>query len=512
MQHSYRIPARRGRRLAPGLWYSDLYHFMPLALKADVSAHPRKAREAWLQSVDLEDRDERLFELETRLKALDRFFNVDNLPINTNESLISRDFSIEIRAASAACREVSRIARYLLREEASAFTFRSYIENKMLADRARDTFNAKHVAQESPAESLYLLGAAFQNFADMGHAFTRLNTVSYPLFVGFGQMVSREIAANRFFNPMADDQFHPSQDKMRNQVVAQVVRNVSDKEIKKELSIALLAFFRLMRYLEYIDTESEKRDELRNSLLIFALIHSESRALIHFLEKEIPQRLAKVRGRKRTVAFVEVADSLAFQFGMEIRKVYQQILRDLLGSGSLARLRSAVSSAAGILRNFYEQSIVLIVQTFETGVQGRQIFPGFVSKVEQSVRLREDIWVLNKLCDYVEQKLAGETLTAPEFQAAITPLSEFIDYFMGLSFKFVRYSDHDEMERFFILVKSSNAALAENSLKLADFRKKVGYFNRFVETTLGHIRHRQELQDVPLDSDHARRLLDQYLA
>ena len=485
---------------------------MPAVLKFDAIVHPRKAREAWLASLDLPDRDERLFELETKLKALDRFFNIDNLPINPQDQLITRDFSVEIRAASSFCRDISRLARYLLREEAGAFTFRSYIERQMTSDRTRDAFNAKHVAQETPAESMYLLGAAFQNLADMGQAFTRLNAVSYPLFVAFGQMVSREIAGNRFFNPLADDPFHPSQDKMRNQVVARVVREAGDKELKRELSIALLGFFRLLRYLDFIDVESEKRDDLRASLLVFALIHSESRALIHFLEKEVPQRLAKVRNRKKTILFVEAADSLAFQFSMEMRKVYQQILRDLLGSGSLARLRSAVNSAAGIMRNFCEQSVVLVVQTFEPTVRGRELFPGFVSKVEQSVRLREDIWVLNKLCDYVEQQLAKEPLSPDEFEEAVRPLSEFVDYFMGLSFKFVRYSDHDEMERFFILVKSSTKALAENALKLADFRKKVNYFNRFVETTLGHIRHRQELQDLPLDSDHARRLLDQYLA
>ena len=68
---------------------------MPAVLKFDAALHPRKAREAWLAALDLPDRDERLFELETKLKALDRFFNIDNLPINPQDQLITRDFSVE---------------------------------------------------------------------------------------------------------------------------------------------------------------------------------------------------------------------------------------------------------------------------------------------------------------------------------------------------------------------------------------------------------------------------------
>jgi hypothetical protein len=482
-----------------------------IALRTETPASTRRQREEWLRTLDLADRNEAIFELETTLKALDRFFNIENLPINPQEQIIARDFSIETRIVAGACRNVSRLARHLLREEASAFTFRSYIENRMMSDRARDAFNAEHVAQDNPAESLYLLGASFQNIADMAHALTRLNSVSYPLFVAMGQMVSRSIASNRFFNPMAGDHFHPSHDKMRNPTVAQIVRGIGDRELRKHVSITLLAFFRLMRYLDFIDWESEKRDELRASLLMLGLVQSESRSLIHYLEKEIPATLGKARNRKNTELFLDIADSLSFQFSMELRKVYQHILRDLLGTGSVPRLRSAVSSAVGIMRNFLEQSVVLIVQTYEPTVKGRTIFSGFVSKVEQSVRLREDIWVMNKICDFVEQKIAKPDLSAEAFDLALRPLSDFVDYFMGLSFKFVRYSDHDEMERFFLLVRSLSAAAAENPHKLQDFRKKINYFNRFVETTLGHIRHRQELQDMPLDTDHARRLLEQFI-
>ncbi len=481
------------------------------ALQYDDETEFRRLRDRWLAGIDVENKLEHLFELESALKALDRFFNIENLPILRTEQVISRDFSIEIRVIAKACRDIARLARILLKEEAGAFTFQSYLENSILGDRARDAFTTRHLNQENPAESLYVLGAAFQNFADTTEALTRLNTVSFALFESVGQLISRAIAMNRFFNPMAGDHFDPAHDKMKSAPVAKVVRGIGDRDLRRHVSISVLALFRLLRYLDTIEHDTDKRDELRQALLMLALVHSESRMLIHFFENESPAGLRDSSAKGEAKQFVELADSLAFQFDMELRKVFRHVLRDALGNGSVARVRSSVTSAIGILRNFFEQSIVLIIQSFDEATRGRQIFPGFVSKVEQSTRLREDIWVLNKICDSVEQSLSNDAIRPAQFLEALQPLNQFVDYFLNLSFKFVRHSDHDEFERFFMYLKSIDFSAGENAHKLADFRKRIGYFNRFVETTLGHIRHRQELQDLPLDTDHARAAVDQFL-
>ncbi len=470
-------------------------------------------RELWIRDLEAPDWEERLFELEMTLKALDRFFNLHNLPLNAADTVIQRDFSIEMRVVSAACRQVALIARYLLKEDSSAFTFQSYVERRMLSDHVRDAQITDHLAQADPSESLFLLGESFQNLADVTEALTRLNAVSYPVFFSTGQMVSRTIAANRFFNPMAGDHFHPAHDRMRSSAVNAVVKKIAEKELRREVSITLLAMFRLLRYLSFVDDEAENVDELRYAGLIFALVNSEARMLIHHMEKEAPEELAVLRhsGSEEAAVFLDTIDSLAFQCGMELRKVFHQILRDLISSSSVSKLRAVVSSAAGVLRNFFEQAIVVVVQTFEPTVQGRTIFPDFVSKLEQSLRLREDLWVLNKVCDATEQALTRENLTKSQVLEALRPLTDFTDYFTNLSFACIRYADHDEFERFFTMVQTTGSDVASTPKRLDDFRRKIDYFNRFVETTLGHVRHRQELRDIPLDSENAERLLDQFL-
>ncbi len=471
----------------------------------------RQMREAWMASLDVSNREERFFGLDMQLKALDRFFNLDNQPITQTDSVISRDFSHEVRVVAVAAARIARQARALLREDSNAFTFRSYIEHRMLGDRVRDLFIEEQLRQSTPAESLFLLGESFQNIADVAQALTRLNTVSFPLFSSLGQMISRTISANRFFNPMAGDVFRPEIDRLRSPLVAELVRGIADQRLRKQVTITMLAFFRLLRYLEQIDVDADQRDEVQQAVLVFALIHSETRMLVQYLEKEIPELLAGAEDRPHAEDFQAAADSLAFQCTMEMRKVFQQVLREALSVTNTLKLRGTMAAGAGVLRNFFEQAIIVVVQVFAPQTAGRDVFPGFVSKREQSLRLREDLWVLNKLCDAVEQQILKDGLTAAEFGAAIAPLRQFLSYFQNLSFKFVRYSDHDELERFFMVAQSLTDQTAENLGKLNDFRKKLNYFNRFVETTLGHVRHREELRDLPLDTEHAQRLLDQFL-
>lgn len=483
-----------------------------LAIKNEPeSISPASERERWIESLNLPEWEEKLFRLEVSLKALDRFFNLENLPITQVESVITRDFSTEMRVVAGGCREVALAARAFLKHEANALTFASYIENKMLGDRARDQFLLRHVAQNTPAESLFLLAEAFQNCADIAQALTRLNTIAYPIFTAMGQTIGRIMATNRFFNPIEGEPFNKGRDRIKVPTVAQVVRDIADKDLRKQVSIALLELFRLLRYVQMIDWESDRRDDLRSNALLFALIHSEMRAFAHYLEKEAPKALQRTRGRKQTGVFLDAVDSLAFQCKMEIKKVFQHTLRDMLMVPNLSKLRGMVSAAAGILRNFLEQSVILIVQTFEPAVNGRAVFPDFVSKIEQSVRLREDLWVLSKLCDAAEQRLARTVVESADVAWAVGLLSDFIAYFSNLGFKFVRYSDHDEFESFFAFVQSTSPEVASNTHRVADLKRRIHTFNRFVETTLGLIRQRGELRDIPLDSDHARHLLDQFL-
>ena len=56
-------------------------------------------RERWLRTLAIDGREEVLFEFEMLLRGLERYFNVHNLPIESQQDVMSRDYREEMRTA-----------------------------------------------------------------------------------------------------------------------------------------------------------------------------------------------------------------------------------------------------------------------------------------------------------------------------------------------------------------------------------------------------------------------------
>jgi len=463
-----------------------------------------RERERFLDGLKVENKDDVLFELEMLLKALDRFFNPDNLPISNIDDIVSRNFAHEIRIVKHGVdRAIFLIKSLIPLEESSAIYFRNYVERELLQDYARDILEEKSLSQETPGESLPLLCLAFLNISEILSALCQRRYVGHTLFHNMGQILGREIAMNRWFNPFKFRAFLPRFDRITNPKILRVVKSVKDEEIKRNISIIFLAFYRLLRELHYIHSEAEDKEALKSSLLIFSLVHSEAKAINLFLEKELPFNL-RVGGKPRSEKIIKVvlseADSVSFQLGMELKKLFKQILKDVTEAGSLTKLKSAIDSSKGILTNFFQQAIVTFAHALDERVVGKDIFSDYISKLEQSLRLREDIWLFNKILENAETTMDGKTIKA---------IKDFIIYFQSLAFPLVRYSDHDDFQRFCDSVSSYGSEVVGD--KLAELKKTIQHFRIFLETTLGHINNRSELAGVPLDETHARNLFSQFL-
>jgi hypothetical protein len=161
-----------------------------------------RERERFLDGLKVEKKDEVLFELEMLLRALDRFFNPDNLPISNIDDIVSRNFAHEMRIVKHGVdRAIFLIKSLIPLEESSAIYFRSYVERELLHDYARDILEEKSLSQETPGESLPLLCLSFVNISEILSALCQRKHADHTLFHSMGQLLSREIAMNRWFNP-----------------------------------------------------------------------------------------------------------------------------------------------------------------------------------------------------------------------------------------------------------------------------------------------------------------------
>lgn len=474
-----------------------------------------RERERFLDNLKVESKDESLFELEMLLKALDRFFNLDNLPLSNIEEAVSRNFAAELRIVRFGIERAVFLSKSLLPSEySSAIYFQSYVERELLQDYARDLLVEKSLGQKTPAEGLSFLCLTLLNISEIIGALILQRHLSYNLFHSVGQILSRGIAMNRWFNPFKLQTFSPRFDRITNPKILRAVNSLKDDEVKRNTSIALLAFFRLLHELQFVRNEAEDKETLKSSLLIFSLVHSEAKALKAYLEKDLPFNL-KVGGKPKSEKVIREilssADSISFQLGMEIKKLFKQVLKESSEIASLLKLRSAIDSAKGVLVNFFHQAIVTLANILDGRIQGKDIFPDYISKFEQSVRLREDIWLFHAILEEAEASLDGRQKDSKPPDVLLKALKDFVSYFQSLGFALVRYSDHEEFQRFFETVNSYSEDDLKNKNKLLDLRRTMHHFQIFLGTTLGHIKNRGELTEAPFDEAHGRELLAQFI-
>lgn len=471
---------------------------------------PRAAeREEWLNRIKVADKYRMVFELEILLKGLDRFFNVENLPLANMEQVITLNFVDEIEIILQFVDRVVELSGILLdasRQE--DYQFRYYVETKLLGDYERSRWREAVLEQKNPEVSLFVLYSTFLNLREILRGLSQLKKIPYTMFFNAGNLISREMLGNRYFNPSRPVEFRPEFDKINNKKIGAVIRAIADPQLQRNVSIVVLAFNRLLSYLRFVDPRSESVEDLKSSLLFFALIHSESKYLMEFMEKNLRKRLGECADSRNGV-FSETCDSLSFQLQMELKKIHAGELLNLAKLKKLEPVKTAVENSHGILMNFFQQSVIQILKTFEPALTGEEIFPIFISRRRQSLKLREDLAVFQSLMEKFEE-ITETTEAGMKLDTYLKYLilqKGFIARMRRETMPLMRYHDLVEFEKYFKFVEGLSLDDLHVMDKLDKFKMESKFFKILVETTLGHIDNRAELQGEPLDTAKVERRL-----
>jgi hypothetical protein len=187
---------------------------------------------------------------------------------------------------------------------------------------------------------------------------------------------------------------------------------------------------------------------------------------------------------------------------MESKRVYQQELKDIFEYESPSQLRGKIENSHGILKNLIEHTIINLAQHWRPNIKGETIFTAFVTKTEQSVKLRENIYVLSRVLMLLEESVDDSV----ESVKMLRSLKICMEYFEKTTFKLLRYDDYEEFQAFFV-----EALAYEMNEDFKKFLTRCQYFIVFLDTTLRHIENRAELKEIPLEVDRSEDVVRQFL-
>jgi hypothetical protein len=456
----------------------------------------REGMEDWVSNSKMAQRP--LFsELDVLLRALDRFFNIENLTYST-EDLTVKNFQDELITARDAILRILAVLEVVIPESRkNAYWFQKFTETKFLTTRRRDAFRENLYKQDTPEKGLYLLYDSFINMKGIISDLIRTGSISYMGFTNIGHMISKDIRENNYFNPFGRE-LDPEYDVISHPVISEIVKSIKQRDVRKHISIIYIYLYRFVRYMSFIDITLQRTVSLNCSLITLILLRAEIRSLQGYIEKAI----RKVQNPEMEM----LLKAIAYGFSMETRRVFFQELKDIHRKKASPQFRGKIENSYGILKNLTEQSIVQMTQFFRPEIKGEEIFSSFVTKVEQSVRLREDVYVLHRLLLLLESKAGKPAVRFKVFES----LRKYMLYFEGFTYRLLR---HDDYEEFFLFFNEINSVRKEQ-VQAADFSKimeRVAHFKIYLETTLRHIANRAELSDRPLDMEKVQALLKEYV-
>ena len=253
-----------------------------------------------------------------------------------------------------------------------------------------------------------------------------------------------------------------------------LARRLKPDELGEDMGVVFDGFGSLLEHLRFVEVSLVGDAHLKRLLPVFALVHEETRALLDFIEA----RALRVEGVEPKVR--ELLDGTAYAVRMELRKAFEYELAGVCSLRQTPQVYSKLETANGLLRDCYRQSVVALAQSFEPSLDGKQLFPSFETKLEQSLALRRELWDLIKFVRLAE----GGALETP-------PLIKRLGEFHEGSQRYLMYKDWEPMERFTEEVESARTP--------AEMAQTLHRFVAFLETLFGQVNMRAVLNEHPFD-------------
>ena len=424
-----------------------------------------------------------LFELEMWLRSFERFFRIGSQPLSERETraLAARNWSEELRLVDNVLLRVVQLSGSILSEEqVSLSRFDRYVESNLTVEEGQglDPYIEKLVRHTLPETALALLRESFEDLHLLMLDLVKLSRLPYSTFNAVGKIVYREVRRSDLLALLIDKKFKPVHDRIGNRMVSRIIRGIPDTSERRQAARVFLELFRLLHYLEYTDPARLPEEELRDTILVFALVVSETRLLLSYIEKRV------LKGKDVTQPLYQVYDSFVYCLPLELKKVVNTELTDISVTRQSESVRTRVENSHGILKDCFQQSVVQLGQALDPAVDGSRIFPDFSARRDQSVELRDGlVTVVRALREFQDQK----------DQASATRMKERISEFYDHHIKYLMYSDWSGFELFYIEILKCGS--------ISGLQQIAHRFETFLVTLLREVQKRSLLQGAPARDD-----------
>ncbi len=494
------------------------------------------ARDAWFSSLAVERKGELLFELEVLLKGLACFANPRNHPGPPRRgAIVAVDFAIPLDIARDGIARANVLTRTLLGEQERFFIFQRYLEHVIPEDTAKTRFVRATSSQETPEDSLVALRHAFAHLLEVTDALRKPGRVSFRTFYAALSLLQREVARNSFFNPIRALEFRPEFDRIKSPEVFTLVQSVPGDEAHRLVALAILALFRMLRYLSLIDTIADSATPTR-AYVVLAALRSDARALTSYLRVRSGELLADgferevfaisargVVGRYETMlaeghrllGIKGALEGISAKLRLELRRAFHRELPAVEAPPSRQELATKLHAATDGLRPALQSTILFVCKALGAKLDAHFVFDDLAAMRDVGERLRRDVWMFAQIVRGFAAKASA--VKAPE-QAdrwasveSFRFVKEFLAYFRAMGYPLLRTNDYPRVDQFISAMSLLEETDMLDPMRVVNAAREAEAFYGFLMDLFESIGRREELAATPFDRRAAADSLRLYL-
>lgn len=417
------------------------------------------------------------YELGLWLHALRSFFHTRNHPFPEGEqaSLLTRDWANELVIARQTLLRVSQLTLRIGNLEDPTDTGTGKHED--------DLTNAHDEGRPLPVDGvgqkrkpIVELAEVLGDVSDLCGSLLESPKVSFYAWTTIGKILSRELDRSAVAPSIVRAAYHDAASRLPGQLLEQTHAHIVGSDGSADIQIIISDLARLLDRLRFVDGCLKRDQPLKQTLPIFCLVYEEARLLLDFIDS----RVQRAEYFERPV--FDALDGMNYAIAMELRKVFA---RELVGLASLRQspsIYARVENAHGLLRDCFQQSIVAVAQLLDPTLDVARLFDTFQTRLEQSLRLRKDLWTLLQLVRRAENE---------RDKHPISRLIERLNLFREGSLRYLMYKDWEACERFMEEVSAARGVVEVTPV--------VHRFGAYLETLLGQVNMRSVLLDHAFD-------------
>ncbi|MCB9707508.1 MAG: hypothetical protein H6714_01790 [Myxococcales bacterium] len=495
------------------------------------------AREMWFAELELDGKEQCLFELEALLKGVVCFGNSHNHPGHSAASLnpVSHDFIFELRILRDSLDRSVDLTRMLLGERDKAFSFFRYLETVIPGDATRTQLLREQLHQNTPEEALFLLRHAFSGYIEMIDGLLKTGRISHRTFHAVHLTVAREIGRNLYFNPLVALEFRAEFDRIRHVQVLDALERMESESAHRILALTMLTLFRALRYIALMESYASDLRSVTRSYIPSAVLRSDLRALGSYLkhgssevvsrgfERELLQLPAIEVGQfyedltrigHDLKDLCQALKSVASSLDLEVQRIYHRELGAPSSGEGPGKMAARVMHVASQLRTAVHEGLLTVCMH----VMPAEEVPDFGSDLKMrkasSERLRRDVWMLKQVVKAFIAKASAEVASENPWQqkSNVRAVKEFLVHFRAIGYQLVRLNDYQRLDPFIRSLDALTIGDLEESAALRQIVQECREFEKYLQQLFGQVNQRAELKGSSFNKREAVDTLKQYMA